>query len=62
VDLLEAAFLEMKEGDLDSYSIQVLQKYIEKMDTQSDYMAFLCQNQLGDEAKMSLSQQLIMDI
>jgi len=41
VDLLEASSIELKEGQLDAFSIQVLTEYFGKMDQKSEYMNFL---------------------
>ena len=41
MDLLEASSIELQEGQLDTFSIEVLTEYFRKMDQKSEYMNFL---------------------
>ena len=41
MDLLEASSIELQEGQLDAFSIEVLTEYFTKMDKKSEYMNFV---------------------
>lgn len=57
VDLLEAAFTELKQAEPDAFSIALLSEYVDKMDHRSDYMSFLANQDLPIPAQPQLPSQ-----